>query len=144
MPPVKNKRASAPRLSPVGQHALDQFGQRLRAVEDLRPATVHNYLSDVRHFIAWCESRWRDVREDESEDETQGVEAHDGEAPIAFVPAAVTTPTLTTYRAYLQLTLSETDRSRLHIHFAEGGVEAARSRWSATSGHSGAGISLPG
>jgi hypothetical protein len=40
-----------------------------------------------------------------------------------------------------QLTLSEADRSRLHTHFAEGGVDAALSPWSATSGHGCAAIS---
>lgn len=54
--------------------------------EDLAHATIRNYLSDLRHFAAWCEFVWKQGRET---------------AP-SFAPLAVTTPTLTEYRAYLQ------------------------------------------
>ena len=50
-------------------------------------------MSDVRHFLAWCEARWQEG------------EAQKTAGQIAFAPAAVTTPTLTAYRAYLQATL---------------------------------------
>jgi integrase/recombinase XerD len=87
-----NKRANTPLLSSSGQSTLTAFGRQLRETEDLRPATVRNYVSDVRHFLAWCKARWQ---EETSQDTTQG----------AFAPAAITTPTLTAYRAYLQTTL---------------------------------------
>jgi integrase/recombinase XerC len=91
-----NKRVNTPLLSAPGQCTLDAFGRQLRETEDLRPATVRNYLSDLRQFVAWCEARWRD--------EIQGEEAHDALPSIAFAPAAVTTPTITAYRASLQTT----------------------------------------
>jgi len=72
MPPYRNerrsKRANMPLLSPRGQHALDQFGRQLRETEDLRPATVRNYVSDVRHFVAWCETRWREETQEVNEE----------------------------------------------------------------------------
>jgi integrase/recombinase XerD len=88
------KRASTPLLSSAGQRTLAAFGRQLRETEDLRPATVRNYLSDLRHFVAWCEARWQE----EGEDGDDGVAA-------SFSPAAVTTPTLTAYRAHLQTAL---------------------------------------
>jgi integrase/recombinase XerD len=91
-----NKRVNTPLLSTPGQCTLDAFGWQLRETEDLRPATVRNYLSDLRQFVAWCEAQWRD--------ETQGEEAQDALPSIAFAAAAVTTPTITAYRAYLQTT----------------------------------------
>ena len=52
----------------------------------MRPATLRNYLSDVRQFMAWCEATWAEGRE----------------TGDPFGPAAVTTPALTRYRAHLQ------------------------------------------
>jgi integrase/recombinase XerD len=49
-------------------------------------ATLRNYLSDLRQFAAWCETSWEEGSEQE----------------VFFTPAAVTTPTITRYRAYLQ------------------------------------------
>jgi hypothetical protein len=46
-------------------------------------------------FLAWCEARWQEETSPETASET---------APIAFAPAAVTTPTITAYRAFLQTT----------------------------------------
>ncbi|HEU5377537.1 MAG TPA: tyrosine-type recombinase/integrase, partial [Ktedonobacteraceae bacterium] len=59
---------------------------QLRIEEDLAYATIRNYLSDLRHFAAWCEFTWKQGRESEP----------------SFIPEAVTTPALTDYRMYLQ------------------------------------------
>ena len=83
------RREGRPALSPFGQQVLDQYEQQLRTEEDLAAATIRNYLSDLHHFAAWYESMQRQGRE---------------EAP-AFRPEAITTPTITDYRAYLQQTL---------------------------------------
>jgi integrase/recombinase XerD len=80
------KRAKRPDLSETGEQALKQYEQRLCVEEDLTAATIRNYLSDLRHFIAWCESMWQQGREDNR----------------SFTPEAVTSPTLTHYRTYLQ------------------------------------------
>jgi integrase/recombinase XerD len=80
------KRAKRPLLSGTGEQVLAQYEQRLRTEEDLSSVTIRNYLSDLRHFAVWCESVWSQGRE--------------GKSP--FTPAAVTTPTLTDYRTYLQ------------------------------------------
>jgi len=78
------KRSAHPSLSPVGQEALATYERWLREREDLAAASIRNYLSDLRHFIAWYET----------EREAHG---HD-----SFIPQEVTTPALTRYRAYLQ------------------------------------------
>ena len=80
------KRANRPALSRTGEQTLAQYEQRLRTEEDVSTATIRNYLSDLRHFAVWCEAIWKQGREEE----------------CPFTPAAVTTPTLTDYRAYLQ------------------------------------------
>jgi len=43
------KRQANPHLSSPGECALAQYQQTLREREDLTPASVRNYLSDVRH-----------------------------------------------------------------------------------------------
>jgi integrase/recombinase XerC len=91
-----SKRANTPSLTPSGQQGLDRFGQQVRECEDLRPATVRNYVNDLRHFTAWCEERWQ--TEDSAEERAE-------QTPVSFTPRAVTTPTLTVYRAFLQFTL---------------------------------------
>jgi site-specific recombinase XerD len=78
------RRAGRPALSPPGQQVLDQYEQQLRTQEDLTAATIRNYLSDLHHFAAWYESMRCLGRE---------------EAP-SFRPEAITTPTMTDYRAY--------------------------------------------
>lgn len=83
------RRAKRPTLSATGELALAQYERRLHTEEDLSSATVRNYLSDLRHFAAWCESTWEQGRE-------QGQ---------AFTPERVTTPTITGYRTYLQQVL---------------------------------------
>jgi integrase/recombinase XerD len=61
----------------------------MRSQEDLAPASLRNYLSDVRHFMAWYEAR-----------ETERAVAD--QKTSDFDAAAITTPTLTHYRSYLQ------------------------------------------
>ncbi len=80
------KRAANPHLSSSGKLALAEYEQRLREQEDLTPASIRNYLSDVRHFIAWYEQQ----REAQCLDNA------------SFTPQTITTPTITRYRTYLQ------------------------------------------
>src|SRR5579871_4267277 len=80
------KREALPALSGAGEQALASYERALCQEEDLAWASLRNYLSDLRHFAAWCEARWREGQEQEP----------------PFIPAAVTTPTLTQYRTYLQ------------------------------------------
>lgn len=54
------KRQANPPLSSVGELALAQYQHTLCEQEDLSPVSVRNYLSDVRHFMAWCEARERE------------------------------------------------------------------------------------
>ncbi len=82
-------REAMPTLSDEGQRTLEVYAAHLHETADLRPATLRNYLSDLRHFAAWCEATWAEGREDTT----------------TFTPALVATPTLTRYRAYLQHTL---------------------------------------
>ncbi|HEY1353101.1 MAG TPA: phage integrase N-terminal SAM-like domain-containing protein [Ktedonobacteraceae bacterium] len=83
------KRAKRPPLSGAGEQVLAQYEQRLRSEEDLTAVTIRNYLSDLRHFAAWCEATWKQGQEE----------------ALPFTPAGVTTPTITSYRAHLQLDL---------------------------------------
>ena len=83
------RRTGLPVLSATGQQALEDYERNLCTEEDLSAVTVRNYLSDLRHFAAWCESIWKQGQEDER----------------PFTPSAVTTPAITDYRAYLQHTL---------------------------------------
>jgi integrase/recombinase XerC len=77
------KRQAMPQLSPSGTHTLLAYEQTLLEQEDLAPASIRNYLSDVRQFIAWYERH-------------MDTEVH------IFTPQMITTPALTRYRAYLQ------------------------------------------
>jgi integrase/recombinase XerD len=79
------RRTPKPDLSPQAQSAFDAYSHYLKESVDLRPATIRNYLSDLRQFIAWFEQQ------------------HDK----PFQPDQVTTPTLTDYRRYLR---SDLDR----------------------------------
>ena len=83
------RRTGQPALSATGQQVLGDYERALRTEEDLSAVTIRNYLSDLRHFAAWCESTWKQGQEEER----------------PFTPSAVTTPTITDYRAYLQHTL---------------------------------------
>src|SRR5215471_1308807 len=80
------KRTAHPPLSHTGNEALASYEHWLREREDLALASIRNYLSDLRHFIAWYET----------ERET--------DVPDCFIPQGITTPALTGYRAYLQAT----------------------------------------
>jgi integrase/recombinase XerC len=84
------KRQANPSLSPVGEQALAQYHHTLCEQEDLSPVSVRNYLSDVRHFMAWCEAR-------ETEHSIASQEC------AGFDPQCITTPTITRYRTYLQM-----------------------------------------
>jgi integrase/recombinase XerD len=84
------KREARPPLSSVGEQILQQYEQHLCTEEDLAIATIRNYMSDLRHFAAWCEATWKYGREEE----------------LPFLPRAITTPTITDYRSYLQLSLA--------------------------------------
>jgi integrase/recombinase XerD len=82
------KRLASPVLSGSGESALGQYEYTLREQEDLASASVRNYLSDVRQFIAWYE-----------------MQAEEAERPDpTFTPQSIATPTLTRYRTYLQVT----------------------------------------
>lgn len=83
------KRANRPTLSSTGERVLALYERQLRTKEDLTAVTIRNYLSDLRHFAAWCESIWKQGREED----------------LPFTPARVTTPTITDYRTYMQLEL---------------------------------------
>jgi hypothetical protein len=50
------KRQANPQLSPAGEEAVAPYEQTLRNREDLMPASIRNYLSDLRHFLAWYET----------------------------------------------------------------------------------------
>lgn len=83
------KRQANPPISSSGEIALAQYGQTLRIQEDLTFASVRNYLSDVRQFIAWYEGY-------------RGEQETDKQNWSNFDLQAIATPTLTSYRAYLQ------------------------------------------
>jgi len=83
------KRQANPPLSSSGEHALSQYEQVLREQEDLTSASVRNYLSDIRHFMAWYEQREAEL-------------AVAAPGSNGFHPQIVTTPALTRYRTYLQ------------------------------------------
>ncbi len=76
------KRASRPVLSGIGEHVLAQYEQWLCVEEDLSSATIRNYLSDLRQFMAWRESIWQQGREESR----------------SFTPEEVASLTLTHYR----------------------------------------------
>jgi len=79
------KRAEQPTLSGGGEQVLVRYEHQLNTEEDLAATTIRNYLSDLRHFVVWCESVCKQGQEEE----------------LSFTPGAVTTATLTDYRAYL-------------------------------------------
>jgi integrase/recombinase XerC len=78
-----------PAVSEAGRRALDSYASALRSGADMRPATLRNYLSDLRQFVAWCEETCADGQD----------------TGATFAPTAVTTPLLTRYRTHLQHTL---------------------------------------
>src|SRR6266516_1691431 len=82
------KREAQPALSVEGQQAHDHYAYALKQVEDLSAVTIRNYLSDVRQFMAWCESHWYEEQHKPS-----------------FTQQAVAPPLLIHYRTYLQTAL---------------------------------------
>ena len=80
------KRDGTPTLSAAGYTVLTDYTKVLREQVDARAATVRNYLSDLRQFMAWCEQTWAVGSEEEQ----------------PFTPSAVTTPLITRYRTHLQ------------------------------------------
>lgn len=83
------KRQANPPISSSGEIALAHYEHTLRMQEDLTFASVRNYLSDVRQFMACYEGHEAGQRIDE-------------QIGSDFDPRAITTPTLTRYRTYLQ------------------------------------------
>jgi integrase/recombinase XerD len=80
------KRPAQPALSDAGEAALAPYARHLDDELALSAATRRNYISDLRQFAAWCEHSW----------------AEGQEQLRAFAPTAISTPTITTYRSYLQ------------------------------------------
>ena len=83
------KRQASPQISSSGAYALAHYEQTLREREDLTPASVRYYWSDVRHFIVWFEAR-------------EFEHAANTQIGNGFDPQRITTPTLTRYRTSLQ------------------------------------------
>src|SRR4051794_34641327 len=81
-------RLSNPAISATAQQALDQYAASLQQEVDVSAATVRNYVSDLRQFMAWCETTWADGQE-----QTR-----------TWTPVAITTVLLTRYRTFLQHT----------------------------------------
>lgn len=84
------KRTQMPMLSGEAQTHLVKYAHYLELEQDVSPATRRNYLSDVRQFMAWCESRWQ--TETDASTTTK----------VNFNPQAVGTPLLVHYRQWLQ------------------------------------------
>lgn len=80
------KRSAMPIVSAHAEQFLCVYEQKLRTQDDLAPVSIRNYLSDLRHFVAWYEQK--------STGEQQECRT--------FTPAGVVTPIITRYRAYLQ------------------------------------------
>jgi integrase/recombinase XerD len=73
-------------LSPSGCRELADYEFYLREQRDISPVTVRNYLSDLRSFIVWYETK----------------SINSATAMVEFNLTKITTPTLTRYRSYLQ------------------------------------------
>jgi site-specific recombinase XerD len=83
------KRQVNPPLSTAGEFVLAQYDQALREQEDLTPASLRKYLSDLRHFLAWYEACAAEC-------------APDTLVNSWFDLSPITTPTLTRSRTSLQ------------------------------------------
>ena len=83
------RRLSKPPILMSGQQALEQYTAYRQLEVDTSASTVRNYLSDLRQFVAWCETTW----------------ASGQQHTRSFTPAAITTLLLTRYRTYVQHTL---------------------------------------
>ena len=93
------KRLANPPLSALGEAALAQYQQVLWEQEDLAGASRRNYVSDLRHFVAWYEAHCTRSTSDTTSSRAE------------FDPQAITTPTLTSYRSYLQKDLRQKPNS---------------------------------
>jgi integrase/recombinase XerD len=82
---IMTKPAIKSVISTSAQQLLRNYERHLSEVLDLRSATIRNYVSDLRGFMAWCEQTWQE----------------DDELAV-FSPERVATPTVTRYRDYLQ------------------------------------------
>lgn len=80
------KPDATPSLSPSGRQELADYELYLRGQRDISPVTIRNYLSDLRSFITWYETKSINL----------------ATAMVEFDLAKITTPTLTRYRSYLQ------------------------------------------
>lgn len=78
------RRAAKPDLSAEGEKEFQRYGIYLRDEQDLAADTVRNYLSELRQVAAFCEATW-----------SEGAEVDE-----AFLPAKVTTLTITLYRSH--------------------------------------------
>jgi integrase/recombinase XerD len=95
------KRKANPLISAAAQKALEQYETYVRQYEDVNPTSLRNYLCDLRHFAAWYEESTT------SRSET--------EVRKTFQPTIITTPTLTRYRAYLQMRIKPASVNRALI-----------------------------
>jgi integrase/recombinase XerC len=82
-------RAPHPWISDTAQRILATYRAALEERGELGAATIRNYLSDLRHFMAWCETSWQDGLFPEAE----------------FRLSDLTTPLIAQYRAYLLTSL---------------------------------------
>ncbi|HEV2457666.1 MAG TPA: tyrosine-type recombinase/integrase [Ktedonobacterales bacterium] len=79
------KRPQHPYISASAQQLLATYRAALQERGDLQGTTIRNYLSDLHHFVAWCEASWQE-----------------GLFPdVAFRLSDLTTPLIAQYRAYL-------------------------------------------
>src|SRR5260370_9241196 len=79
------KRAQHPWISTSAEDVLASYREALQECDAVHAATIRNYLSDLRHFMAWCETSWQE-----------------GLCPaVAFRLPNLTTPLIAPYRAYL-------------------------------------------
>ena len=65
------KKVARPNISQTARQLLATYEHHLTDVLDLSPATIRNYISDLRLFMAWCEQTW----------EADGTEASFGSTP---------------------------------------------------------------
>lgn len=95
------KRASNPYVSSAAEQLLAQYRSSLEQHGTVEAETIRNYLSDLRQFMAWCETSWQN-----------GLQPSDG-----FRIADLTTPLVAQYRAYLLtiLQLKPTSCNRMLI-----------------------------
>lgn len=56
MSDAPRRRVAMPPLSQAAWRSLQHYEEALRLRGELRPATIRNYTSDLRHFLAWYEA----------------------------------------------------------------------------------------